>query len=98
MKFTSCSDDLVHDLLQMLEQSAVCPHDVSNAVVSALRYDPKFLCVLELFKSNHVDEGIDHLTAQLSTIPLLLGVMELSPIADLGVEKNILKNESGRAH
>ena len=88
---SSCSDDLVHDLLRMLEQSTVCPHDVSYAVISALRYYPKFLRVLELFKSNSVDEDIDHLTAQLSTIPLLLRVMELSPIADLAVERMFSK-------
>ena len=91
VKFTSCSDDLVHDLLKMLEQPTVRPHDVSNAVISALRYYPKFLRVLELFKSSHVDEDIDHLTMQLSTIPLLLRVMELSPIADLDVERMFLQ-------
>ena len=89
--FTSCSDDLVHDLLRMLEQPTVRPHDVSNAVIRALRYYPKFLRILELFKSNSVDEDIDHLTAKLSTIPLLLRVMELSPIADLEVERMFSK-------
>ena len=89
--FTSCSDDLVHDLLQMLEQSTVRPHDVSNAVVSALCYYPKFLRLLRLFKSNYVDEDIDHLTAQLSTIPLLLRVMELCSIADLDMERMFSK-------
>ena len=91
MEFTACSDDLVHNLLQMLEHPTVCPHDVSNAVISALRYSPKFSRFLGLFKSNHVDEDIDHLTAQLSTIPLLLRVMELSPIADLDVERMFLQ-------
>ena len=91
MEFTSFSDDLVHDLLQMLEHPTVCPHDVSNAVVGALRYYPKFSRFLGLFKSNHVDEDIDHLTAQLSTISLLLRVMELSSIADLDMERMFSK-------
>ena len=90
-EFTSCSDDLVHDLLQMLECPTVCPHDVSNAVISALRYYPKFLRILEIFRSDHVDEDVDHLTAQLSTIPLLLRVMKLSPIAALEVERMFSK-------
>ena len=85
-EFTSCCDDLVYDLLEILEQSTVCPHHVSYAVISALRYYPKFLRILELFRSDHVDDDIDHLTAQLSTIPLLLRMMMLSPIADLAVE------------
>ena len=91
VEFTSCNDDLVHDLLQMLEQPTVAPYEVSKAVVSALRYYPRFLRILELFMSNRADEDIDHLTAQLSTIPLLLRVMELSPIADLDLERMLSK-------
>jgi 2-polyprenyl-3-methyl-5-hydroxy-6-metoxy-1,4-benzoquinol methylase len=91
VKFTSCNDDLVHDLLQMLEQPTVAPHSVSEAVISALRYYPRFLRILELFKSKRADEDIDHLTAQLSTIPLLLRLMELSSIADLDMERMFSK-------
>ncbi len=87
VKFTSCSDDLVRDLLQMLEQPTVRPHDVSSAMISALHYHPQVLRALELSKSDRIDENIDHLTAKLSTVPLLLRVMELSPIADLDVEQ-----------
>ena len=60
MKPISCGNDLVHDLLQMLEQLTVSPHGLSKTVISALRYSPKFLRILELFKSNHADEDIDH--------------------------------------
>jgi hypothetical protein len=91
VKFTSCNNDLVHDLLQMLEQPTVDPHGVSEAVISALRYYPRFLRILELFKSNRADEDIDHLTAQLSTIPLLLRVMELSLITNLDMERMLSK-------
>ena len=69
----------------MLEQPTVRSHDVSNAMISALQCYPKSLRLLGLFMSNHVDEDIDHLTAQLSTISLLLRVMELSSIADLNM-------------
>ena len=95
VEFTSCSDDLLHDLLQMLEQPTVRPQNISMAVMSALRYYPRFLHILDLFKSNHADEDIDHLTAQLSTIPLLLRVMELSPIADLDIERMFSKMRAG---
>ena len=91
VEFRSCSDNLMDDLLQILEHPTVRPQDVSNAVISALRHYPKLLRILELFRSNLVDEDIDHLTAELSTIPLLLRMMELTPIADLGVERMLSK-------
>ncbi len=87
VNFTSCGDDLVHFLLQMLEQPVVHPVYISKAVISALRHHPEFSRTLELFGSGHIDENIDHLTVQLSTIPLLLRVMELSTISDIEVEK-----------
>ena len=52
---------------------------------------PKFSRFLGLFKSNHVDEDIDHLTAQLSTIFLLLRMIVLSSIADLDMERMFSK-------
>jgi tetratricopeptide (TPR) repeat protein len=87
VKFTSFSDDLLPYLLQMLEQPTVRPRDVSSAMISALHYHPQVLPALELSRSDRIDENIDHLTVQLSTVPLLLRVMELSPIADLEVEQ-----------
>jgi tetratricopeptide (TPR) repeat protein len=87
VKFTSFSDDLLPCLLQMLEQPTVRPRDVSSAMISALHFHPQVSPVLELSRSGRIDEDIDHLTAQLSTVPLLLRVMELSPIADLEVEQ-----------
>ena len=87
VKFNSCSDDLLHYSLQMLDQPTVRPRDVSSAIISALHYHPPVLQALELSRSDRIDENINHLTAQLSTVPLLLRVMELSPIADLDVER-----------
>jgi 2-polyprenyl-3-methyl-5-hydroxy-6-metoxy-1,4-benzoquinol methylase len=52
-----------------------------------LHFHPQVSPVLELSRSDRIDEDIDYLTAQLSTVPLLLRVMELSPIADLEVEQ-----------
>ena len=87
VRFTSWRDDSVHYLAQILEQSTVRPGEVSRAVVSALHHHPIVSRVLKQIKSDHIDEDIDHLTEQLSTVPLLLRLMELSSIADLDVEK-----------
>ena len=87
VKFNSCSEDLLHYSLQMLDQPTVRPRDVSSAMISALHYHPPVLRALELSRSDRIDENINQLTTQLSTVPLLLRVMELSPIADLDVER-----------
>jgi tetratricopeptide (TPR) repeat protein/SAM-dependent methyltransferase len=97
-RFTSCSDDLVYYLLQILEQSTVRPVDMSGAVISALHNHPIVSRIFELSKSAHIDEDIDHLTVQLSTVPLLLRMMELSPIADLNLEKMLTGMRKSMLH
>ena len=98
VKFTSYSDDLGYYLLQVLEQPTVRSKDVSKAVIEALHYHPTISRTLELSKSGNFDEDIDHLTEQLSTVPLLLRVMELSTIADLDVEKMLTKMRKAMLH
>ena len=68
-EFKSCSDGLLHDLLQVLESSTVSAKNVSNAVASALRYYPKFLHFFRLFKSNYVDEDIDQIHRNFRLFP-----------------------------
>ena len=87
MDFLHCSEDFFTYLLQMLDKPTVRPSDMSRSVIRALRHHPKFLHVLGAAKSGHLENKIDYYTAQLSTIPLLLRMMELSIITDLGVEK-----------
>ena len=87
VRLTSYSGDLCYYLFKALEQPTVRPKNVSGTVASVLHYHPVVKGILELSKSNHIDEDIDHLTEQISTVPLLLRVMELSPIADLDLEK-----------
>jgi len=91
VQLTSYSDDLGRYLLQVLEQSIVRPKDISLAVISALRCHPIMLQILEQSKSNSIDGIVDQLTEQLSTISLLLRIMELTPIADLDVERLFVK-------
>jgi tetratricopeptide (TPR) repeat protein len=87
MNFSHCNEEFFHYLLQMLDQPTVRPNDVSGAVIRSLRHNPKFLQVLTAYKSGNIEKKIGYYTAQLSTIPLLLQVMELSVIIDVGIEK-----------
>jgi 2-polyprenyl-3-methyl-5-hydroxy-6-metoxy-1,4-benzoquinol methylase len=98
VKFGSYSDELGHYLLQALGQPTVRPIDVSIPALTALHYHPVISRTLELSKSDHFDEDIDHLTEQLSTVPLLLRIMELSSIADLEIEKMLTKMRKAMLH
>jgi len=98
VRYTSYSNDLSYYLLGVLEQPTVCPKNVSKAMISALHYHPIVSHTLELSKYYHIDEDIDHLTEQLATVSLLLRVMELSPIADLDVEKMLTKMRRAMLH
>ena len=94
INFKSCGDDLVNILLQMLEQPTVHPQSLSKAVISALRCIPNFSRIVQLSNSNRIGEDIDLVTDQLSTLPLLLRIMELCPIADLELEIMLSKIRS----
>ena len=87
IKLRSYTNDLGQYLLQILEQPTISPKDVSQSVISALRYHPILLRVQELYECDSIDEEIDCLAQQLSTVPLLLRVMELTPISDIKLEK-----------
>ena len=82
-----CDEDFFLFLLQMLEQPSIRPNDVSAVVIRALHHHPGFSHILGIFKSDHINDQAEYLTEQLSTIPLLLRLMELSVVVDLSVEK-----------
>jgi tetratricopeptide (TPR) repeat protein/SAM-dependent methyltransferase len=98
VRLTSYSDELENYLLQAIEQPTVRPVDLSRAIVSALHYHPIVIRALELCKIEHMDEKIDHLAEQISTVPVLIRVMELSPIADLDIEKMLIKMRKAMLH
>ena len=98
VKLTSYNDELGQYLFQLLEQPTVRPKNVAKAVIEVLHYHPIVARALELSKSDHSYEDIDHLTGQLSAVPLLLRVMELSTIADLDVEKMLTKMRKAMLH
>jgi tetratricopeptide (TPR) repeat protein/2-polyprenyl-3-methyl-5-hydroxy-6-metoxy-1,4-benzoquinol methylase len=87
MNFSHWNEEFFHYLLQMLDQSTVSPQSVSAAVIKALRHHPKFSHVLGATEFGNIEKKFGYLTTQLSAIPLLLRIMELSVIADIGVEK-----------
>ena len=91
VRFTSCDESLVYDLLQILEQRTANPHRISRALISALQCYPKFKEIFEIYKSNINEEDIDYFTSQFSSIPLFLRVMELSTIKNLNIEKMLLQ-------
>jgi hypothetical protein len=68
--------------LEALTKPTVKANDLIKPITSILRYDPTFCRVFEASNSSNVDEKLNYLTEQLSTIPLLLRLMELCPISD----------------
>jgi tetratricopeptide (TPR) repeat protein/2-polyprenyl-3-methyl-5-hydroxy-6-metoxy-1,4-benzoquinol methylase len=87
----SCSEDFVQLLSRMLDQPTIRPNDVSKPIVNALRCYPKLSRIMDRIQQDDFDENVASITAQLSTTPLLLQIMTLSPIADLDVEKLFTK-------
>ncbi|MBF0447725.1 MAG: tetratricopeptide repeat protein [Magnetococcales bacterium] len=73
----------LHNLLQMIDQPNIRPHEFSKEIVGSLRFHPDFSGVLERFRKNW---DINN-AAQLLTITLLLRFMAISIISDLEVER-----------
>ena len=89
LSFTSVDDNLWQDLLHLLEQPTVCPSHVIRPIISALRHDPEFSRILGLTGSGkpEIDIAYGDVAGQLSSIPLFLRIMGLSPISDLEIER-----------
>ncbi len=98
IRFKSYSDDLGYFLIKTLEQKNVRPKNIIKAVISALHHHPIVLHVFRLFTSKHSNKDINYFTTQLSSVPLLLRVMELSPIADLNIEKIFTRMRKAMLH
>ena len=87
IEFLEFSDTTASCLFEALKKPTVKANDLIKPITSILRHNPTFHRVFEASKSSNVDEKLNYLTEQLSTIPLLLRLMELCPISDLEVEK-----------
>ena len=91
IEFLEFSDTTASCLLEALKKPTVKANNLIKPITSILRHNPTFHRVLEVSKSSNVDEKLNYLTEQLSTIPLLLRLMELCPISDPEVEKLLIK-------
>ncbi len=87
--FASVDDNLYQDLLHLLERPVVRPSYVIRSIISALRHHPDFSRIVEGISFNQQDSEIPYrdIAGQLSTIPLFLRILELSPINDLEIER-----------
>ena len=89
LSFSSVDDNLLRDLLLLLERPTVNPAHVIQPIISALRNDPEFSRILGSTGAGDQEDGIAYgeLARQLSSIPLFLRIMGLSPILDLEIER-----------
>ena len=71
IRFTSCNEAIINDLLKILVHPTVNPNRISKAVISALQCYSRFKEIFEIYKSNINEEDIDYFTSQFSSIPLL---------------------------
>jgi len=91
IEFLEFSDTTASCLLEALKKPTVRANDLIKPITSILRHNPTFHRVFEVSKSSNIDEKLNYLTEQLSTIPLLLRLMELCPITDQEVEKLLIQ-------
>ncbi len=88
VSFTSIDNNIYHELLLLLDRSTVRPAYVFRSILSALRCHPQFSQILvrprfgkPAFKMAYGD------TAELlSSIPLFLQILRLTPVIDLEIE------------
>lgn len=86
IRFTSTDDDLHDDLVSLLERPNLRPDLVTQPILSALRCHQDFPHILESALGTKTELAWTELGARLSAIPLLLRIIELTPINDLEVE------------
>ncbi len=87
--FTSVDDSLFQDLASLLARPTVHLYSIVRPVISALRKHPGFSRLLELTRAGKPETEIVYADAaeSLAAIPLLLRIMEITPICDLQVER-----------
>ena len=87
--FASVDDGLYQDLLQLLERATVGPSYIAKPIINALHHDPDFRLVVEALGPNKpsIETTYSDIADKLSTIPLFLRILELSPISDLETER-----------
>jgi len=86
-RFKSFNDSMVPYLLQALQQPSIRPQNISGSIISMLRHHPSLQIALEICGTGAVKNKNKQLANQLVSIPLLLQLMELCPIADMEIER-----------
>jgi tetratricopeptide (TPR) repeat protein/2-polyprenyl-3-methyl-5-hydroxy-6-metoxy-1,4-benzoquinol methylase len=87
IRFKSFDDSMVPYLLQALQQPSIRPTDISGAIISMLRDCPNLYIALKACKIGAIKDETNQLADQLTSIPLLLQLMELCPIPDIEIER-----------
>jgi tetratricopeptide (TPR) repeat protein/2-polyprenyl-3-methyl-5-hydroxy-6-metoxy-1,4-benzoquinol methylase len=86
IKFNSFNDSMSPYLLQALQQPSIRPQNISVAIISMLRQHPSLQVALETCKTDSIKDETNQLADHLNSLPLLLQLMELCPIADTEIE------------
>jgi tetratricopeptide (TPR) repeat protein/2-polyprenyl-3-methyl-5-hydroxy-6-metoxy-1,4-benzoquinol methylase len=87
IRFKSFNESMVPYLLQALQQPSIRPKNISEAIISMLRHHPNLHIALEACKTGSIKDKANQLADQLTSIPLLLQLMELCPIPDTEIER-----------
>ena len=89
LHFTSASDSLFQDLASLLARPTLQLYSLVRPVISALGNHPEFSRLLKLTRAGKPETEIIYADAaeSLGAIPLLLRIMEITPIHDLQVER-----------
>jgi tetratricopeptide (TPR) repeat protein/2-polyprenyl-3-methyl-5-hydroxy-6-metoxy-1,4-benzoquinol methylase len=86
IRFNSFNDSIVPYLLQALQQPSIRAQNISGAIISLLKHHPNLHMALETCKTDSIKDETNQLVGQLTSIPLLLQLMELCPISDTEIE------------
>ncbi|MDG2119389.1 MAG: tetratricopeptide repeat protein [Gammaproteobacteria bacterium] len=76
------------------QQALVRPSEIGKAAVSLLKYEPGFSRALEVFVSSKGKNLMIEVIESLSALPALLSLMNVWPIADIEVEKLLMRIRS----
>jgi len=89
LSFTSVDDSLLQVLCDLLEKSTTAPSSLSRPIIRALRHHRYFSQILDSTGSEKTVNAAAYrdISERLSQIPLLLQIMQLSPIYDLEIER-----------
>jgi tetratricopeptide (TPR) repeat protein/2-polyprenyl-3-methyl-5-hydroxy-6-metoxy-1,4-benzoquinol methylase len=87
IRFKSFNNSMVPYLLQALQRPSIRPNYISRSIISMLRHHPNLHMALEACKTGLIKGETNQLADQLTSIPLLLQLMELCTIPDTEIER-----------